>query len=230
MRPVIEVRAAQPTDLSVLAELCLGARQESAVGSQVCTSDPVTLSHQIGALTSAPGGTVLVAEADGAIVGMLLGRLLGPSPFTSEASLAVEALYVAPEHRRKGAGHALMLGATDLAAGAGADQVYAAPIPGARGMQRFFVRLGFAPVANHRVTTTSALQRRLAGDGAAVRRPGPRGLEELIARRRQARAAPDAPVEDGTPPKDQAVRRSITRQVRRAVQTRLEVESSTTIS
>ena len=228
MRPVIEVRAAQPTDLSVLAELCLGARQESAVGSQVCTSDPVTLSHQIGALTSAPGGTVLVAEADGAIVGMLLGRLLGPSPFTSEASLAVEALYVAPEHRRKGAGHALMLGATDLAAGAGADQVYAAPIPGARGMQRFFVRLGFAPVANHRVTKTSALQRRLAGDGAAVRRPG--GLEDLIARRRQSRGAPVASVEDGTTQKDQAVRRSITRQVRRAVHTRLEVESSTTIS
>ena len=230
MRPVIEVRSAEPTDMHVLVELCLTARQESAVGSQVCTSDPETLAQQLGALTSAPGGTLLVAEADGAVIGMLLGRLLGPSPFTSEASLAVEALYVAPEHRRKGAGHALMVGVTELAAGAGADSVYASPIPGARGMQRFFVQLGFAPAANHRVTKTAALQRRLAVDGVTARRPGPRGLENLIERRRQSRAVTATPDEEAAPPKDQAVRRSISRHVRRAVQTRLDVESSTTIS
>ncbi|WP_149204460.1 GNAT family N-acetyltransferase [Actinotalea subterranea] len=239
MRPGIEVRPAEPADLDDLVALCLTARAESSVGPQVCTADGSTLAHQIGALAAAPGGSVLVATADGATVGLLLGRLLGPSPFTDEVSLAVEALYVVPGHRRRGVGHALMTGAADLAAAAHAAHVYAAPIPGARGMQRFFVQLGFAPAAAHRVTSTSALQRRLAVDGGAARRPAPRGLEDLIARRRQSRdssgldrlvGAPVALTVE-TPKADQIGRRSsITRHVRRAVQMRLDVESSTTIS
>ena len=232
MRPGIEVRPAEPGDMDALVALCLAARQEAAVGSQLCTADPVTLAQQLGALTAAPGGTVLVSTVDGTVVGLLLGRLLGANPFTDESSLAVEALYVSTEHRRHGVGHALMTGATDLAAQAGADQVYAAPIPGARGMQRFFVRLGFAPAATHRVSSTASLQRRLAADGAAVRRPASRGIEDLIARRRQSRAGStgEIPVV-AVPDRDQSGRRTaISRHVRRAVQTRLDVESSTTIS
>ena len=235
MRPGIEVRPAEPGDMEALVGLCLGARQESAVGSQVCTADPATLAQQLGTLTAAPGGTILVGLMDGVPVGLLLARLLGPNPFTDEASLAVEALYVGPEHRRHGIGHALMVGATDLAARAGVDHVYAAPIPGARGMQRFFVRLGFAPAATHRVTSIASLQRRLAGDGSTARRGSGRGLEDLIARRRQTRAAtgeiPTVPERVAAPERDQTGRRAaMSRHVRRAVQTRLDVESSTTIS
>ncbi|MCU1432764.1 MAG: GCN5-related N-acetyltransferase [Actinotalea sp.] len=217
-----------------MVALCLEARGESSVGPQVCTADPVTLGQQLGALTAAPGGTVLVAVTDTEIVGILLGRVMGPNPFTAETSLAVEVLFVAPRHRRRGVGHALMVRATELAAAAGADHVYAAPIPGARGMQRFFVQLGFAPAATHRVTTTLALQRRLAQDGATARRSSHRSLEDLIARRRQSRGdTPTGEIEAVRPVRetDQSGRRAaITRHVRRAVQTRLEVESSTTIS
>ena len=234
MRPGIEVRRAEPSDMDGMVSLCLEARRESSVGSQVCTADPATLAQQLGALTAAPGGTVLVADADGTVIGLLLGRLVGPNPFTDETSLAVEVLYVGPRHRRRGAGHALMVGATEVAAAAGADHMYAAPIPGARGMQRFFVQLGFAPAANHRVTTVLALQRRLAQDGAAARRTSHRSLEDLIARRRQSRGdAPTGEIEAVRPANvsDHSGRRAaITRHVRRAVQTRLDVESSTTIS
>lgn len=226
MRPVIEVRPAEPADLEDLVDLCLTARDESSVGPQVCTADRHALAQQLGALTAAPGGTVLVARTEGATVGLLLGRLVGPNPFTDEVSLAVEALYVAPEHRRRGTGRALMVGATEVAAAAGAGHVYAAPIPGARGMQRFFVQLGFLPAAAHRVTSIAALQRRLAGEGPA-RRSGPRGLEDLIARRRLVRLESAAAAE----PDAQAGRRSsISKHVRRAVQTRRDPESSTTIS
>lgn len=236
MRPGTEVRTAEPADMADLVALCLTARQESSVGPQVCTADAETLAHQLGALTAAPGGTVLVAHSDGTPVGLLLGRLLGPNPFTDEASLAVEAVYVDPRHRRRGVGHALMVGAAELAEQAGAEHVYAAPIPGARGMQRFFVQLGFAPAAAHRVTSTASLLRRLSQDTGVTRRPGPRGLEDLIARRRQSRAAGASAsaaakaglqgVEDAQP----ALRSSITTHVRRAVQTRRDIESSTTIS
>lgn len=233
MRPGIEVGPAEPVDMDGLVRLCLAAREESIVGSQVCSAEPAMLAHQLGALTAAPGGTVLVARSDGAVVGLLLARLLGPNPFTDDVSLAVEALYVATSHRRRGVGHALMVGAADVAAAAGAEHVYAAPIPGARGMQRFFVQLGFAPAAAHRMTSTSALQRRLALDTTAPRRPGPRGLEDLIARRRQSRAglvATNDVVRAAEVQAAQPARLSISKHVKRAVQTRRDAESSTTIS
>lgn len=229
MCPAIEVRRLETVDMDEAVALCLTGRGESSVSSQVCTSDAATLGNHLGALTAAPGGIVLVAAVDRAVVGLLLGRLIGPNPFTDDVSLAVEVVYVAPEHRRRGIGHSLMSGAADVAAEAGAEHVYAAPIPGARGMQRFFVQLGFGPAAAHRVTSTTALQRRLALDSAPARRSAVRGLDDLIARRRQSRAqGADAPPDS---PEDQPGRRSaMTRHVRRAVQTRLDVESSTTTS
>ena len=39
----------------------------------------------------------------------------------------------------------MLQAAAELAEEAGADDVYAAPLPGSRGMQRFLARLGFAP-------------------------------------------------------------------------------------
>lgn len=272
MRPGIEVRAAVPGDLADLVALCLTARGETSVGPAVCTSDAVTLAQQLGAFTAVPGGTVLVACVEDAVVGMVLGRLVGPNPFTPDVSLAVEAVYVSPAHRRRGVGHALMESAAEVAATAGAVQVFATPLPGARGMNRFLVQLGFTPAGNHRATTTAALQRRLAQDPSVPRRAGTRGLEDLIARRRRSRSAaarsgvgraaggkPEAgragadraaaatSAADGaaarapsTPPalpagalaeEDQAGgRAAITKQVRRAVQTRRDVASSTTIS
>ncbi|NTW39577.1 MAG: GNAT family N-acetyltransferase [Cellulomonadaceae bacterium] len=240
MRLGIEVRPAEPADLDALVALCLTARQESAVGHQVCTSDESALSRQLGALATAPGGMVLVGAVDGVPAGLLLGRIVGPNPFTDEVSLAVEAVYVGPEHRRRGLGHALMVGAADVAATCGAEHVYAAPIPGARGMQRFLVQLGFAPAAAHRVTSTSALQRRLAQDSPGLaRRSNPRGIEDLIARRRQSRGStselPLVPVgaelvsavgPDGQPGR----RAAISRHVKRAVQIRRDLGSATSIS
>ncbi|MCL3861998.1 GNAT family N-acetyltransferase [Actinotalea sp. K2] len=229
--------------MAELVTLCLAARKESSVGTQVCSPDPEVLAHQLGALTAVEGGTVLVARSDQRVVGLLLGRVVGPNPFTDEANLAVEVLYVGAEHRRRGVGHALMVGALDVAAASGAEHIYATPLPGARGMQRFFVQLGFAPAAAHRVVSTSALQRRLAADLGVTRRGSARGLEGLIARRRQSRL--DSTRSGGEPPRPgtvdlaigaeedgigQAGRSSISRQVRRAVQTRRDAESSTTIS
>lgn len=224
MRP-IEVRPIEPADMPGVVELCLTARRESWAGAQVCTADAAAVAHQVGTLTAVPGGTILVALADGLPIGLLLGRVVGPNPFTDDVSLAVEAVYVDPEHRRRGAGHALMLGAVDVALSAGAQHVYAAPIPGARGMQRFFVQLGFAPAAAHRVTSTAALQRRLSPDSGPRR--APRGLEDLIARRRQSRAETAFAVEPGA---QAGPRMSISTQVKRAVQIRRDVESSTTTS
>ena len=190
MRTAVQVRSITPSDLEPVVDLVLHARQESSVASQVCSSDAAALAGQVGALTALPGGLVLLAqdEADGSLAGILLGRLVEPNLFTEATNLYVEAVYVASAHRRHGVGRALMSEAAELAARREAEHVFAAPIPGARGMQRFLVQLGFTAAGGHRVTTTAALQRRLAGEPTS-RRTGARAIEDLVARRRQSRAA-----------------------------------------
>jgi GNAT superfamily N-acetyltransferase len=248
VRPGVEVRQVRPEDVEGVLDLVLAARAESSVGPQVCCAERDPLAQQLGTLTAVRGGTVLVAVSNDDVVGLLLGRLTEPNLFTDRTSLAVDAVYVATGHRRRGVGHALMLGATELALAASAEHVYVAPLPGARGMQRFFVQLGFAPAAGHRVATTAVLHRRLTHDAPVARR-SPRRIEDLIARRRESRRrgddtaevtelVPPSPKGDHAAPRRgttaeqaaQSGRRSISRQVSRAVHTRLDLESSTTIS
>ena len=240
MRPCVQVRPAEPEDLPGLVALCLAAREESSSGPQLCSPDAELVAQQLGALASVPDGTVLVARSDDGVVGFLLARTVGPNLFTDTAGFSVEAVYVLPELRRRGTGHALMAAAVDAAAAAGAEQVYVAPLPGTRGMQRFLVRLGFGPAATHRVATTASLQRRLAHDGGGARRP--RSLEELIARRRESRrrahggttldalSARLDVVATGTDGAPAPQRASSSMQESRAVQMRRDSSSSTTIS
>jgi len=242
VRPGVQVREALPEDLDGLVGLCLEARAEAAVGAQLCSNDAERLRHQLGTLLATPGGHAMVSLLDGELAGLLLTRVVGPSPFTDDVSLHVEALYVSSAHRRRGLGHALLSGALQIADAAGATQVFAVPLPGSRGVQRFLARLGFAPAAAHRVVTTETLQRRLASDPVAgtARRGSGRGLEDLIARRRQVRSATmSGPVDlRGVPERlaaveaaDQSPRRSsISKHVKRAVASRREPESTSTIS
>jgi predicted N-acetyltransferase YhbS len=246
VRPGVEVRPLEPADVDDVLALVLAARAESSVGSQVCSGEREALAQQLATLTAIPGGVVLVALSGEEVVGLLLGRLTEPNLFIDRTSLAVDAVYVSTAHRRRGVGHALMLGATEAALAASAEHVFVAPLPGARGMQRFFVQLGFAPAAAHRVAATAALHRRLSHDAPVARR-SPRRIEDLIARRRESRRRGGHAVEveaDASPKVGyaepvrgraaeaaaQPARRAISRQVNRAVQTRLDLESSTTIS
>lgn len=258
MRPVAQVRPARPDDLDDLVGLCLTARRETTAGAALCTDDAARLRDQLGVLLTNPGACVLLGALDGRASGLLLARVVGPSPFTDSAHLTLEAVYVLPTARRRGLGHALLGGALDVAAQAGATELYATPLPGARGMHRFLARLGFAPAAAHRVVSTQLLQRRLAHEpglaavvglpGVPARRGAPRGLEDLIARRRQARESRQA--REARQPRDTASRRdagqlreprtstptsaagqrraSISMQVSRAVQRRRPPSSSTT--
>ncbi len=227
----VAVRPARPEDLDDLVALSLAARAESMVGAQLCTDDADRLRHQIGALVGEPGALGLVGMMDGEVCGLVLARIQGPSLFTDEVAMSLEAVYVAEGARRRGVGHALLGAVLEEAQRVGATDVLAMPLPGARGMLRFLARLGFAPAAAHRVVSTEALQRRLVAD-APVRRPSARiGIDDLIARRRRARAgrAAGGPDPAAVQPA-QAGRASISMQVRRAEQTRRPRGSSTTTS
>jgi GNAT superfamily N-acetyltransferase len=227
VRTPVAVRPALPEDLDALVDLSLAARAESLVGSQLCTDDADRLRHQIGALVGEPGACGLVGMLDGEVCGLVLARIIGPSLFTDEVSVSIEAVYVAEGARRRGVGHALLGGVLEEAQRVGATDVLAVPLPGARGMLRFLARLGFAPAAAHRVVSTEALQRRLVADAPSpARRAGRAGLDDLIARRRRARAGRAATSTEAA----QAGRVSISMQVSRAEQIRRPRGSSTTTS
>ena len=226
MRPGVHVRPASSTDIEDLVDLCLQARNESGLGRQLCSDDRERLRAHLSVLGSVQDGLVLVATCDGETAGLTLCRLLGPGLLSDAAVLSLDAVYVRPQSRRRGLGHAMLQAAAEVAEAAGATDVYAAPLPGSRGMQRFLARLGFAPVAAHRVVSTPALQRRLAQDvPVTARRPAPRGLEDLIERRRRARARAA-----GDDERARQAGASMSMQVRRAVQSRRPSSSSTTTS
>lgn len=227
MRPGVHVRHASSSDLEELVDLCLQARAESGVGRQLCSDDRERLRDQLSALGSVRDGVVLVATCDGEAAGLALCRLMGPGLLSDASVLSLDAVYVRPQSRRRGLGHAMLQAAAELADATGASDVCAAPLPGSRGMQRFLARLGFAPAAAHRVVSTSALHRRLALDAPApTRRAGARGLEDLIERRRRARAHA-AGDDDGVARQAGA---SMSMQVSRAVHNRRPSSSSTTTS
>lgn len=221
----VKARPAVPADIGNLVALCLEARSESAVHAQLCSSSDVVLHEQLGAVFALPDMHLVVVDLDGGLVGFALARVVLPGLFCDVGWLQVEALYVAPAHRRRGAGHALMAALAELARSENAERVVAMPLTGARSEQRFLARLGFAAAAAHRIAETAALARRMEAEcrpGGGRRRA--QGLESLIAERRRNRTrsvgAQAAPA--GT--------ESSSMHVRRAVHTRPPDSSVTTIS
>ncbi|MFC8796466.1 GNAT family N-acetyltransferase [Promicromonospora sp. NPDC057138] len=209
---MLEIRPAREADLPAVAALAVEARDDSPTGIQLAAQHTDRLLEHLSVLLAA-GGHVLVAEQDGRVVGVVLGRVVAAYLFAHRASLYLDMVFVAPRARRHGVGHALLRAATDLAAVHECDDIYSAPVPGNRGVQRFLARLGFAPAAGHRVASVAALQRRLlAAEGAPRdaahphhRKFGRAGIEDLIARRRRARSVMESgpidmrPVGGGAP-------------------------------
>lgn len=85
---------------------------------------------------------------------------------------------VADRHRRRGAGRALVAAAAGYAEERGVEQLVVSVHPGSRDANRFFARLGFAPLAVRRSAPVAAVRRRLA---AGELRP----VEHVVRRRRQ---------------------------------------------
>jgi amino-acid N-acetyltransferase len=124
VRSPVAVRPARPEDLDVLVSLSLAARSESLVGSQLCTDDADRLRHQIGALVAEPGALGLVGTLDDELCGLVLARIVGPSLFTDEVTVSIEAVYVAEGARRRGVGHALLEALTERARDLGLSRLF----------------------------------------------------------------------------------------------------------
>jgi L-amino acid N-acyltransferase YncA len=103
--------------------------------------------------------------------------------------VTVDTFVVHREHRRRGTGAVLLAAAARYAQETGADHVVAAVGGHEAERQRFFARMGFAPLTTRRIVTVDSLTRSLAAwqrgglpvtvsrrPAAARRRPVVRGL------------------------------------------------------
>lgn len=126
----------------------------------------------------------LLVVVDGAtdapeeVLGMALLTVAPANALLDHLAVHMSHSVVADRHRRRGAGRALVAAAAAFADERGVDQLMVSVPPGSREANRFFARLGFAPVAVRRSAPVRGVLRRLAaGD---VHPP-----EHLVRRRRR---------------------------------------------
>ncbi|GAA1710122.1 GNAT family N-acetyltransferase [Fodinicola feengrottensis] len=115
------------------------------------------------ALLRDPDRHVVIVEDDAgdpAGMGVLAEDRTGPLHDLPAARLSH---VVVERHRRgQGAGRSLIGAAAAFAEQIGAEHVVAGVVPASREGNRFFARLGFVPLAIHRVASLSLLRRNLA--------------------------------------------------------------------
>jgi len=107
---------------------------------------------------------------------------------------------VSDGHKKRGAGKALVAAAASFAEQRGLDQLVVSVHPGSRDANRFFARLGFAPLVVRRVAPLAVVRRRLAQDDNRPidhvaryrpRRPGRRHIGLPLGRAEGGTPVPD---------------------------------------
>ncbi len=168
-RSTVVTRVARATDLPVILELVRQHRVESHA-EEVLTGHPPV--HAAGAgfrrLLEDGGHRVVLAVlpgADGDAEGCGVGlAVLGLDPLSlvlGTPQVTVDTFVVHREHRRSGVGAALLAAAAEYARLNGAAYVVAA-VPQEADRQRFFARMGFAPLTTRRIASVNTLGRSLA--------------------------------------------------------------------
>jgi ribosomal protein S18 acetylase RimI-like enzyme len=158
------VRTASSDDVDDLVGLVGNMTDLGPVrGRRVARSGPNGCRTRCERVLADPGNRVVVAvDESEAVIGAaifaadIVGGLLDPP------SVYVSHLLVAPAHRRRGAGRALVAAAAGYADEIGLDSVVVAVAPTTRDANRFFARLGFAPQVIRRIAPVAGLRRALA--------------------------------------------------------------------
>jgi GNAT superfamily N-acetyltransferase len=157
----------------------------AASGFRRLLDDP---GHRV-VLAVLPGPNAGAGDSMEAAVGL---AVLGVDPLSlvlGNPQVTVDTFVVHREHRRRGTGAALLAAAARYAQETGADHVVAAVGGHEAERQRFFARMGFAPLTTRRIVTVDSLTRSLAAwqrgglpvpvsrrPASARRRPIVRGL------------------------------------------------------
>jgi GNAT superfamily N-acetyltransferase len=173
-RACVRIRPAEHADIGLVAELIGSIDTTSGVfsGRALLDNGAGHVETRLHEILDEGSRTLIVAvdDAAGAIVGLLVTRVEEIGAIDLTPALHVTHLLVAPSHRRRGIGRALLAAAVHLADERGVDRVLATAAAGSREANRYLARLGFAPLVVHRIASTGALRRALGLADAPERR------------------------------------------------------------
>jgi ribosomal protein S18 acetylase RimI-like enzyme len=149
------VRPGRRGDAVEAARLWLQSAEEHTLYDHVYATAPdaeKTMRRFLADLSSSSHSCLFIAERDGAVIGFLSGELREGSPaFKPKTWAAVEDVYVAPEHRSSGVGHALFEEYQKWAQRKGAHGVSLQVAAGNARARKFYEELGFREVSVYQV-------------------------------------------------------------------------------
>lgn len=180
-RPTVAIREAQPEDVEVLLGLWQELRGLSSRIERVMPASDESFATRLRAVTEDPEARALVATVDGEVAGMVVLEVTAYAPLFAQRAVHAHYLHVREAYRRHGVGKALLAAAVTFAGEVGAEHVMTSVPPQMRDTQRFYARLGFAPIVVRRSVSVSVLRRRLAGSA------GTKVADHLVVRRRTLR-------------------------------------------
>jgi ribosomal protein S18 acetylase RimI-like enzyme len=201
----LRVRPATVDDVPVLMELgnelrdaVLAAPAESTRLRSNSPGSRASL-HQryVEALHDPDRHLVVVVNAADEQLGMALFTISPVNALLDLPAVHMSHAVVADRHKRRGAGKALVAAAAAHAEAHGLEQIVVSVHPGSRDANRFFARLGFAPMAVRRVAPVAVVRRRLAqvearpADDHVVRRRARRLGRSALSSMPLGRAEPD---------------------------------------
>ena len=168
----VHVRPATADDLPALLAFAEQLRDQllPAADSKRARGTRGTLdARYLDAITDPDRHLVVACDDDDRPLGMALMTVAPANALLDLPALHVSHAVVADAAKRRGAGKALVAAAAAYAEERGLEQVVVSVNPGSRDANRFFARLGFAPLAVRRVAPVSVIRRRLqAGDAASA--------------------------------------------------------------
>jgi GNAT superfamily N-acetyltransferase len=154
-----------PTLISLWEELRqVGGRAERAV-NPMSTTD---IRQRLSDVLIDPDCRIVMACVDDVPVGMAVLQVSQPDPLADAKLLQIVHLVVQRSRRHRGVGRALVAAAGEFATEMQVDHIGAGVYPSLRDANRFYARLGFAPVAVRRIAPVTVLRRRLSQDRAAA--------------------------------------------------------------
>ena len=184
-RSLVTLRDARPEDADTLAHLWSDGMRRAEHAELVADIDRIL------ARAAEADDRVVVAEANGDLVGAIYLRHTTVSSLNLEPVVHLLSPSVLPDYRRHGVGRMLIDAGVAWAEERGVAHVATAVSASSRDANRFMARLALGPYAMLRVASTSAVRLRLAHQvpSASSTHRGARQLTHVLAARRSMRRA-----------------------------------------